>query len=60
MTSADYRKRAEKLLTADQPQFISSGAVEQAAVWAQLATAAALTEAATAAIADLDEKGNEK
>lgn len=59
MTSADYRERAEALLTADEPQFISSGAVEQAAVWAQLATAAAITEAAEAAISDFDEKGDE-
>ncbi|MFG2330181.1 hypothetical protein ACGFMM_11205 [Streptomyces sp. NPDC048604] len=46
MTSAEYRERAEDLLTGDRPEFISAWAVEQAAVWAQLATAAAISETA--------------
>ena len=46
MTSIEYRERAEALLTTDQPQFIRPDMVEQAAVWAQLATAAAIAEAA--------------
>ena len=46
MTSIEYRKRAEALLNSDQPQFLRSAVVEQAAVWAQLATAAAIAEAA--------------
>lgn len=45
MTSNDYRRQAERLLKArtvggDRPD----GALEEAAVWAQLATAAAITE----------------
>ena len=46
MTSNDYCKRAEALLNSDQPQFLRPAVVEQAAVWAQLATAAAIAEAA--------------
>lgn len=58
MTSQDYRERAEELLTRRTVGgYRSPDAVEEAAVWAQLATAAAITEAATAAVAELDEKG---
>ncbi|MFI9207461.1 hypothetical protein ACIGW7_04850 [Streptomyces sp. NPDC053253] len=46
MTSTEYRARAEKLLTSRHPSDLSPSIVEQAAVWAQLATAAALTETA--------------
>ncbi|QGZ50390.1 hypothetical protein GPZ77_20290 [Streptomyces sp. QHH-9511] len=45
MTSAEYRARAEKLLTSQHPLDLNPTVVEQAAVWAQLATAAAITEA---------------
>ncbi|MFE5629939.1 hypothetical protein [Streptomyces sp. NPDC056543] len=46
MTSNDYRAEAEKLLTSDHPRHLSPAIVDQAAVWAQLATAAAIVEAA--------------
>lgn len=46
MTSNECRARAEKLLTSRHPNDLSPAVVEQAAVWAQLATAAAITEAA--------------
>ncbi|GBQ04151.1 hypothetical protein SSP531S_56430 [Streptomyces spongiicola] len=50
MTSNDYREQAERLLTPLPGDFtISPERVQQAAVWAQLAQAAAITE--TAAIA---------
>ncbi|MFE5629589.1 hypothetical protein [Streptomyces sp. NPDC056543] len=47
MTSQNYRRYAERLLKArtvggDRP----NGALEEAAVWARLAQAAAITEAA--------------
>lgn len=54
MTSAEYRERAEKLLTKYPSGYLEPGALEQAAVWAQLANAAAITEAAQAAIRDID------
>ncbi|MFF8281029.1 hypothetical protein ACF05T_34095 [Streptomyces lateritius] len=46
MTSNEYRERAERLLTRQHPLDLSPAVVEQAAVWAQLATAAAITETA--------------
>ncbi|MEU8519078.1 hypothetical protein [Streptomyces sp. NPDC048577] len=46
MTSTEYRARAEQLLTLTASHFPTAEDVEQAAVWAQLATAAAITEAA--------------
>ena len=44
MTSNEYRARAEKLLNSQHPLDMDPAVVEQAAVWAQLATAAAITE----------------
>ncbi|GGT99328.1 hypothetical protein [Streptomyces lateritius] len=46
MTSTEYRARAEKLLTSKHPLDLSQSVIEQAAAWAQLATAAAIAEAA--------------
>ncbi|MFC8274918.1 hypothetical protein ACFUJR_20745 [Streptomyces sp. NPDC057271] len=46
MDSTEYRAEAEKLLTSDHPRHLSPVIVDQAAVWAQLATAAAIVEAA--------------
>ncbi|MEU2231863.1 hypothetical protein [Streptomyces vietnamensis] len=47
MTSQEYRKKAEKLLrNAMYGGHPSAAAVEEAAVWARLAQAAATTEAA--------------
>ncbi|MFF8610003.1 hypothetical protein ACF06X_29220 [Streptomyces sp. NPDC015346] len=45
MDSTQYRERAEQLLSRQHPLDLSPAVVEQAAVWAQLATAAAITEA---------------
>ncbi|MFF3326090.1 hypothetical protein [Streptomyces sp. NPDC002889] len=45
MTSAEYRKEAEQLLARrDGGLDPSQRSIEQAAVWAQLATAAAIEE----------------
>ncbi|MER6617062.1 hypothetical protein [Streptomyces xantholiticus] len=44
MTSNEYRDKAENLLTSWHPADMPRGIVEQAAVWAQLATAAAISE----------------
>ncbi|MCT4355880.1 hypothetical protein M5362_22335 [Streptomyces sp. Je 1-79] len=46
MDSTQYRARAEQLLTSKHHLDLSPAIVEQAAVWAQLATAAAIVEAA--------------
>ncbi|WP_328399641.1 hypothetical protein OHS70_22030 [Streptomyces sp. NBC_00390] len=47
MTSHEYRERAEKLLTfKDDFHKVPEENLTQAAVWAQLATAAAIVEAA--------------
>ncbi|MFF5919570.1 hypothetical protein ACFY8C_14610 [Streptomyces flavochromogenes] len=46
MDSTEYRARAERLLTSQHPLDLNPVVIEQAAVWAQLATAAATTEAA--------------
>ena len=47
VNSHEYCKRAEALLTNHTVGgSLPAGAVEEAAVWAQLATAAAITEAA--------------
>ncbi|MFE5936041.1 hypothetical protein ACFQ69_11705 [Streptomyces sp. NPDC056470] len=46
MTSTEYRARAEQLLTSQHHLDLDPAVVEQAAVWAQLATAAAITETA--------------
>ncbi|MFB7422571.1 hypothetical protein ACFC0K_04775 [Streptomyces hydrogenans] len=51
MTSTEYRARAEKLLTSKHPLDLSQHVIDQAAVWAQLATAAAIAEAAEKQIA---------
>lgn len=53
MTSADYREQARKLLTTRTiGGELPEQAIEQAAVWAQLATAAAIEEQARAVAAD--------
>jgi hypothetical protein len=44
MTSAEYRAKAEQLLTSKSHEYLEPRIVEQAAVWAQLATAAAIEE----------------
>jgi hypothetical protein len=44
VTSNDYREQAEKLLIGRAPGDMPQRVVEQAAVWAQLATAAAISE----------------
>ena len=45
MTSAEYRERAEQLLTRRGDYLDpTQTSIEQAAVWAQLATAAAIEE----------------
>jgi len=44
MTSSEYREKAETLLTSWGVSDMPHGVVEQAAVWAQLATAAAIEE----------------
>ncbi|MBT2368022.1 hypothetical protein J7E88_22580 [Streptomyces sp. ISL-10] len=44
MTSQEYRQRAEALLTSRYCDDLSPRLVEQAAVWAQLTTAAAIEE----------------
>ncbi|MEU4268170.1 hypothetical protein [Streptomyces sp. NPDC026092] len=44
MDSHEYRARAEQLLTSKHHLDLDPAVVEQAAVWAQLATAAAITE----------------
>lgn len=44
MTSAEYRARAVELLTARNCHDLPHEFVEQAAVWAQLAASAAVTE----------------
>jgi hypothetical protein len=44
MTSQQYRARAEQLLTSQHHLDLSPAVVAQAAVWAQLATAAAIEE----------------
>ncbi|MFD4141172.1 hypothetical protein [Streptomyces sp. NPDC058572] len=44
MTSNEYREQAEKLLTSRHKDDLPQRLVEQAAVWAQLATAAAISE----------------
>ncbi|MEW2083491.1 hypothetical protein [Streptomyces sp. NPDC005283] len=44
MTSAEYRAEAEKLLTSQHHLDVPPRIVDQAAVWAQLATAAAIEE----------------
>ncbi|MFD0152262.1 hypothetical protein ACWGQ4_19140 [Streptomyces sp. NPDC055721] len=46
MTSTEYRARAEKLLSSRHPLDLSQSVIDQAAAWAQLATAAAIAEAA--------------
>ncbi|MFD7321401.1 hypothetical protein ACFV9D_09960 [Streptomyces sp. NPDC059875] len=46
MDSNDYRARAEHLLTSQHPLDLNPDIVAQAAVWARLATAAAIVEAA--------------
>lgn len=48
MNSTDYRRRAEELLNSKPPMELYPRVIEQAAVWAQLATAAAISETATA------------
>lgn len=45
MTSAEYRERAERLLTAHPSDNLPARNVEQAAVWVQLAHVAAHIEA---------------
>ncbi|MDT0380597.1 hypothetical protein RM572_17730 [Streptomyces sp. DSM 42041] len=44
MTAADYRARAAGLLTARHRDDLPAKYIEQAAVWAQLAQAAAISE----------------
>ncbi|MFI5803571.1 hypothetical protein [Streptomyces sp. NPDC051561] len=48
MNSKQYREQAESLLTAHPRWDLNPDYIAQAAVWAQLATAAALTETRTA------------
>lgn len=55
MTSAEYRKKAEKLLTGWAPTNMPDGVVEQAAVWASLANAAAIEEQGQAALEAQDQ-----
>lgn len=53
MDSTDYRRRAEELLNSkNNPLELQPRVIEQAAVWAQLATAAAISETATAKESD--------
>ncbi|MFF0741988.1 hypothetical protein ACFYVL_16480 [Streptomyces sp. NPDC004111] len=51
MTSKEYRERAEQLLTGRHPHDLPDRYIRQAAVWAQLATAAAIEETTQPAIA---------
>ena len=46
MDSTEYRARAERLLTSQHPLDLNPAVIEQAAVWAALAQAAATVETA--------------
>ncbi|MFI5803014.1 hypothetical protein [Streptomyces sp. NPDC051561] len=52
MTSEEYRAKAEDLLTSRHRSDLPGVYVEQAAVWAQLAVAAAITETGKAVTTD--------
>ncbi|MEV8307849.1 hypothetical protein AB0P36_10920 [Streptomyces flavidovirens] len=52
MDSKQYRERAEKLLNRQPCYELNDKYVAQAAVWAQLATAAAMEESAKGVITD--------